>query len=146
MAKGSQYTHAGFALTTLLVMGFFALLTPVVMILAHYQFGMTVQKSDLSSFIPAFFYLSLIMGWAVAYTKFFRFPENQKILILGVIIAALIMPVFRGMYRLLLGQIEIAELFGRLPEMLLGTSLGAAMQLYFMVIALRYIFRRRLPF
>lgn len=146
MADSLQYTHARFAVTIMRVMGVFALLFSVLMIGAHYHFGTTLEKMNLAFSIPAFVYLSFIMGWAIAYTKFYKFPANQKVLILGVIIAALIMPIFGGFSHLLSDQIEIAELHGTIPEVLFGSFIGAIMQLYFMVIGLRYIFKRRLPF
>ena len=136
-------------MTLLRVMGVFALLFTVLMIFAYFYIGNQPDKTfdpRLSFSVPAALYLSFIAGWAIGYTKFFRFPENQKLLLLGVVIGAFMVPMTAGPAYLYTGEIDVSELLTRAPEMLLGSLIGAALQLYFFVIALRYVFRIKLPF
>lgn len=145
-----NFTPAGFAMTILRVIGFFALLLVFVMTLTYFYFEAAVDKefdANLSLVVPAFLYLSFIGGWAVAYHKYFRFPKNQKVLLLGIGIGALIVPVLIGLFRLSTGEMNFPEVLHVLAEgAILGSALGAAMQMYVLVIVLRYLFRRRLPF
>lgn len=145
MADNLHYSNAQFAATILRVMGTFAPLFVLMMIVSHYHFGTTLEQMNFPFSVPVFFYLTFILGWAFAYNKFYKFPGNQKVLLLGVMIGALIMPVLGGFSLFLFDQIEFPELLKRLPAGLLGTFVGAAMQLYFAVIVLRF-FPWRFPF
>lgn len=146
MTDNAQYSHTGFAATILRVMAAAALFFSTCMIWAHYQLGTTLDQMSLTFFVPAALYLSFVLGWGIAYTKFYRFPANQKVLLLGIAIAALIMRIGGGFSGLLSDQIEITEMLEIVPGMLVGTLVGATMQLYCLVVVLRYVFRWRLPF
>ena len=145
----SKFTYSKFAITTLSVMGVFTLLFIGLMIAAYFYIEIQSDKNFGPNFpfsIPAFLYLSFIMGWAVSYTKYFRFPANQKVLLLGVAIGAFVFPTLAGIMHLLSGNIGFSEMLNNMPEALLGSLLGSAMQLYFVVLCFRYIRKFRWPF
>ena len=111
-----------------------------------YYLETTLEKFDLVFVISAVIYASFMFGWAISYTTFFKFPDNQEVILFGIIIAALIFPVITGFSGLVSGQIEITKWLSTVPKYLVGNLIGAAAQLYFLVIVLRYLFRRRLTF
>lgn len=92
---------------------------------------------DFSFAIPAALYLSFIAGWGIAYCKSFRFPEGQRVLLLGVVIGGLVIPLLVGPYRVYVGQASLTDALSYLP----GYLIGAAFQLYPLVICLRYLFK-----
>ena len=149
MTATDQFTYGRFIKTVLRVIVAFAILFGLLIVYMYYYFGEKEFKNtdwNFSFSIPVFLYLSFIMGWAIAYSKYFRFPNQQRVLLLGMGIAALIMPTVAGIGHIVVGQMEISELVTALPEWILGSLIGAAMQLYFMVIVLRYVIKVQLPF
>ena len=145
----NTFNYAGFAATILRVMGIMALLFTALMFFAVPYVAKTYGKEpDIDPFfaIPIFLYLAFIFGWGIAYNKFFRFPANQRVLLSGVGIGSLIVPVLGGIAPMLSGQMTFSDWLAAVPQYLVGSLLGAAMQLYFLVIVLRYVFRFRFPF
>lgn len=106
----------------------------------------TVQYSNFKALIsedpgviPAILYLCLILGWAVAYSTFFKFPQRLSILVLGVLLSASFLT-----GALLLGvggQNEFGEMAFPLQIIsgFFASSLGAAFQLFFLVIFLHIV-------
>jgi Na+/melibiose symporter-like transporter len=135
-----------FAMNILKLMGSFALIFAVMAIIVNYYFEATLEKSEVVLVISVVIYGLFILGWAMSYTTFFKFPDNQKILLLGIIIAAFIIPVVTGFSGLVSGQIEITKWLITVPIAIIGNLFATAVPMYFLVIVLRYIFRRRLTF
>ena len=81
-------------------------------------------------------YLCFLLGWAVAYTQFFRFPERQKVLLLGVAIGGVLL----GATNLLTATVAPQPADARFnPLGLIGGFIGCAMQLYVLVFVLRFL-------
>ncbi len=149
MGASHNFTYGKFTITILSVMSAFALLFVFIMILAYLYLDTEIDKKtdfNLSFAVPVCLYLSFIAGWAIAYTKYFQFPKNQRVLLVGMAVAALVMPVFVGTERLSTGQMNFSELLSFTPGYLFGGLLGAAIQLYLLVIVLRFVVRFKWPF
>ena len=145
MGTNDTFTLRKFALTLMSVMAFFAVMFLFLFLCVNSSvFGDYSIRGDinLSFAIPASLYLSFIAGWGLAYSKYFRFPEKQRVLLLGIVIGGSVMPVLIWPYRLYFGQASMADVLISLP----GTLLGAAFQLYGLVICLRYILKVKWPF
>jgi high-affinity Fe2+/Pb2+ permease len=144
-----SYTRRDFAETVVRMMGT-AILALAVLLGATQYFlsSMLGREPDLNPAfaVTAVLYLGFVLAWAIAYSRYFRFPENQKILLTGAGIAAGIASVASGILRLALGQAMIAEVLTGLPEHLLGSVLGALIQIYGLAIGLRYLSKIKLPF
>jgi len=89
--------------------------------------------------IPAVLYLCFVLGWAVAYSTFFKFPQRISILLIGVLLSAGVLT-----SALLLGagaQNELGEMTFPLQIItgFFASSLGAAFQLFFVVISLQIV-------
>ncbi|MEO1152208.1 MAG: hypothetical protein AAFW83_14645 [Pseudomonadota bacterium] len=87
--------------------------------------------------IPAGLYLCFLMGWGIAYSVFFRFPRNFKVLLAGVFVGACILT-----FALMLGNgTESSWSEAPLPLQVLYTflaaSIGSAFQLLFLTGALQ---------
>ncbi len=149
MPNHPAFSYAKFAITVLKVVGVCGLFFIGLLIFAHFYVGPKLDKElnlNLPFAVPVILYLSVIFGWSIAYTKFFRFPQNQKLLLLGIAVGALVVPVLAGLERLSSDQMTVSEMLIALPEFLLGGLLGAAIQLYLLVVVLRYVVRIKLPF
>ena len=96
-------------------------------------------KGDVDLFfaIPTALYLAFIGGWAIAYCRSFRFPERQRVLLLGVVIGGLVIPLLTASYGLYHSKAVPTDLLMFLAARLFG----AALQLYFLVLCLRYLFK-----
>ncbi len=137
------FTVPRFVSAMLSVYRFFTILFGGLLIFAYFAPPGESLHFDDSFFlfiIPGFFYLCFIMAWAFAYSRFFRFPEKQGVLLLGVLIGAtwiVILTVLEGATN---GQEFSAMLIARLPEFFIGGIIAAGMQLYGMVLFMRYIY------
>ena len=85
-------------------------------------------------------YLTFLLGWAVAYASFFRFPERQKILLLGVAIGGVILAATSAVIppRTAVSGEGLGEARFNLLGFF-GGFFGCALQLYFLVIVLRFL-------
>ncbi len=121
----------------------FLLLFGALLVFAYYQ---TPTKNTFSNFLNLPFtgfaipYLVFIASWAIAYGKHIVFPNKQYVLVIGVMIGAL------GIATMSLGEIAIDSTPTEWKEVLVNFAslyafglIGAAMQLYFLVIVLRYL-------
>lgn len=138
-----------FARTALRSTGMVMLVFAVLMGSAHYFLQRAVGRElhvDPIFALTIVLYLAFVFGWGIAYSKHFRFPGDQKILLGGAAGGAAIVSILGGIMRLAQGQTSPAEWLTGLPGHLLGSYLGALLQIYLFVAMLRYVVRIRLPF
>lgn len=144
-----SYTRRHFAVTAARMMGVAVLALAVLLGSTQYFLSsMLGRETDLN---PAFvvtvvLYLGFVLAWAVTYSRYFSFPESQKILLTGAGIATAIASLASGILRLALGQAMIAEILTGLPGHLLGSAFGALLQIYGIAIGLHYLSKIKLPF
>jgi len=139
-----SFSRKAFAETLLRSMGKTMLLCAVLMGSTHYALQGALGR-DLHV-NPAFAvtivsYLAFVLGWGTAYSRYFRFPGDQKILLGGAAAAAAIVSILGGIIRLAQGQATLAEWLTALPGHLLGSYIGALLQIYLLVAILRYAVR-----
>ena len=118
-----------------LFLGGFTLLFGMAVFLSPVE-GAGLKPSDLPFLFAGVTYLTFIFTWAMAYTSLYRFPRNQRVLLLGSAIGALGaggLGLFEaggfsleGLRGINLANVMVFYLFG---------CVAAAMQLYFLTIA-----------
>ena len=123
------FTPKAFAWTVIKVMLACAVIAAVLFAILT---ATTPEGLAFSALAP-FAYLIYLLAWAVAYTQFFRFPEKQLILVLGVVTGAILL-----MVGVPFTDAAPASYGGR-PMGLGGALIGCAFQLYALVIALRFL-------
>ncbi len=158
MSDRPSYTLAGFAhvigiivaaslalsIVMLLVMTSLSIATPN---LAWSTFGLT------PFWLALILYLSIAIGWALAYDKYFEFPESRHVLAIGGAVSPLIF-VLPNTAIWLLAPDLIAVNAGDLPffprlfvslAIYMALALTAGLQIFGIVIALRYFIKLKLP-
>lgn len=142
-------TPAEFARTVLRNMGWCVLLLAVAAAALQYILAIWAGRDLTVSAgfaVTAVLYLAFIFAWALAYAKYFQFPERQGLLLAGAGIAAAIASLLSGAMRLAYGLASPIEWLADLPGHILGSFLGALLQIYILAVVLRYVKRSRLPF
>ncbi len=122
------FTPQAFAWTVIKVMLVCAIIAAILFVIVT----ATTPEGFAFSALAPFAYLIYLLAWAVAYTQFFKFPEKQVVLVLGVVTGAILLTVGAP-----LTQADPAAYGGR-PMGVGGALIGCAFQLYALVIALRF--------
>lgn len=140
-----NFSISSFAYTVVLSVVMFSILFFGFFSLSYFSSkeGFFRMFTDVSFFIPSVLYFSFLFGWEKSYRKFFKFPESQVILIIGILIGALAiayMGVSDHLWRIDSGQGFMSILDNLAGWYLFGIA-GVAFQLYGLAFVRGRLFR-----
>lgn len=153
-----RYTSAGFAqVVGVIVVGSLAL--TIVMMLIMTGMSLAAPNPAWSTFgltplwLALILYISIAIGWALAYDKYFEFPESRHVLAIGSAISPLIFVIPNTAIFLFAPELVavtagdipfVQRLFGSLA-IYMALAMTAGLQIFGIAIALRYFIKLKLP-